>query len=468
MGTCASIFIKSKFLCYTHYDSEPFKLGEALSRAKTYWKEILKICKEYKIYAIAAKYWIKDPKFVYDCFAGQHQEEHPELLNLQLVEQFKAGNRNIIEENFEECLIDWSNEPHTRYFNITDDYQYNHYNDKVFIRLRFTNFPWLLIDELGHLYDDERILEDVLLDMLGVLEPSEVTEDLLRRVQMKGAIGSGRNFILACKKATELIPEDPNNWWNYGVSLERQGKLIQAIEQYSKAVELTPTNPSIWRILGSVYSKLGHTLETSNCIKNAISNLKNFDKTDKSFFKTHVEDEIKAIEDILLKIPNKEEIQNLLYDSLIPIYTDLKDWNKLAWASFKIGKIDDSIKSFKISINDIFKSDYVIYIENRLIAFKKYIDEIKFTEYLPICNFIIDQLKKKLLLYPQNVTLWRLIGENLFICGNEQQASEVFDTCIVNLKGLDDEALKNKEKNALIKFLPDPKYRYLITKLEKT
>ena len=39
MGTSACTFVRSKFLCYTHYDSHPFNLGEALSRLRTIMNE---------------------------------------------------------------------------------------------------------------------------------------------------------------------------------------------------------------------------------------------------------------------------------------------------------------------------------------------------------------------------------------------------------------------------------------------
>ncbi len=132
MGTSACIFIRSKFLCYIHYDSHPSNLGEALNHVSTNWKEVLQISKEHSILNVDAKYWVDDPKFVYDCIPKRWQENYPELLNPQLIEQFKNGHSEIIEEEFEEILVDWPNEPYTQYFNMSDDYQYNHYKNQGF------------------------------------------------------------------------------------------------------------------------------------------------------------------------------------------------------------------------------------------------------------------------------------------------------------------------------------------------
>ena len=96
MGTNACIFIRGKFLCYTHYDSHPFKLGDALSHVRTNWKDILRVCKDYRILLIDAKFWVKDPKFVYDCFDEDWQKSYTDLLNQHLVDQFKNGNKDII------------------------------------------------------------------------------------------------------------------------------------------------------------------------------------------------------------------------------------------------------------------------------------------------------------------------------------------------------------------------------------
>ncbi|MHA1376015.1 MAG: tetratricopeptide repeat protein [Promethearchaeota archaeon] len=503
MGTCALVFIKSKLLCYTHYDSHPFKLGEALSRIKTNWKDILQCCKEYNICNIDAKYWVKDPKLIYECLDDQFQRDCPKLLNPHTIEEFKNGNRKIIEEEFEECLVDWLNEPYTIYFNMTDDYQYNHYDGRVFIRLRYTNFPWVPIEDLGPYYNDEQILDEIFYDMLGILDPSEhivkpnpdninlfelmglqkppysfrqtvsdpcfsgseEVKSLIDKCR-EGAIASGRHFILACKKATELIPDDPNNWWNYGVSLELQGRLDDAIKMYSKAAEFTPTNPTIWRILGSAHSKLGHNFEAKECLKKAISYLKNFDMSDNYYYIANIEKEITAIEGILTKITNNEEIHDRLYASIIPIYTEFNKWNKVGWAFFKLGKIDDAINSFRNSINEIFDYEFIKPIKNRLIIFKKYLKEISFTEYSPVSKIIVECLKEKLDSHPKDPVLWRLIAENLLDCGKYEEALKACQSCIKNLSDIYNKKAQDEEKNNLIILLKNTKFAYLIPQIE--
>ncbi len=80
---------------------------------------------------------------------------------------------------------------------------------------------------------------------------------------------------MECKRTTELLPEDPENWWNYGVSLRLARRIDQAIEAFKKAAELTPSNPRIWRILGETYLVNNETSKSMDVFKTAVENIEN-------------------------------------------------------------------------------------------------------------------------------------------------------------------------------------------------
>ncbi len=268
MGTPAIVHLDGEILCFTGYDGHPYKLGEDLAQTSTNWKSVLQLCKEYGILVVNTKYWILDPEFVYSCFSERWQERYPELIDPQYINEFKKGNDDIISECSEfEVLLLWTNKPYKPYFYMDEVYQYNHYENQVFVRLPYTNFPWVLINDLGDLFSD-KILEDILFDMLGVLNYSEVDEDLWKHAHDVGAVSSGRHFILASKRATEILLDDPNSWWNYGKSLELMNKYPLAIEAYLEAKNLTPNNPIIWRLLSKVYLKNNQIEESKKYLNN--------------------------------------------------------------------------------------------------------------------------------------------------------------------------------------------------------
>ncbi|MBD3214208.1 MAG: hypothetical protein GF311_16480 [Candidatus Lokiarchaeota archaeon] len=198
-------------------------------------------------------FWVKDPQFVYSCASKQVREQYPNLLDQKLVEEYKNGNTELIFRKFDLTLPIWSNEPFTPYFHSDENYQYNHYKDQVFVRLPYTNFPWVPLESFR---SNDKVLEDIFFDMAGILDFDEWTHELYSKLKEEGAQSSGRHFILAAKKATELIPDDPNNWWNYGTALELYGKKEQAKEMYKKAAELTPNNYVIRKILGEQFKGL--------------------------------------------------------------------------------------------------------------------------------------------------------------------------------------------------------------------
>lgn len=67
MGTRANIYVNSKFLCHTAFDSSPADLGVALSKVITNWIEILLLCKKYSIRFVETDFLLKEPEFVYNC-----------------------------------------------------------------------------------------------------------------------------------------------------------------------------------------------------------------------------------------------------------------------------------------------------------------------------------------------------------------------------------------------------------------
>ena len=75
MGTRALIYLDGEFLCQCGYDGQPYSLGESLERITSNWKDILKICKLHAIWAVNVKYFIRDPKFVFDCLDEKEKKE---------------------------------------------------------------------------------------------------------------------------------------------------------------------------------------------------------------------------------------------------------------------------------------------------------------------------------------------------------------------------------------------------------
>ena len=151
-------------------------------------------------------------------------------------------------------------------------YQYNHTNNMVFVRYDYKNFPWVPNDKVKRDEDDDTLwrIRD---EMCGFIASSDESSEIKIKVMKNGPISSGRDFLRACKKATQLIPQDPNCWWNYGVALELLGRIDQAIEAYKIANDLTPDNSKIWQILGNVYLKNGNKEKSIYSFGKAISNI---------------------------------------------------------------------------------------------------------------------------------------------------------------------------------------------------
>ncbi|MHA1479314.1 MAG: leucine-rich repeat domain-containing protein, partial [Promethearchaeota archaeon] len=280
MTTYASVYINGEVLCYTSYDGYPFNLGEILEGVNFNWRSVLLTCKEYGICTVNINYFNKDPEFVYNCLGKYAKRDFinivPNGLTPSAIEILRKGDPH---EKFEDIIRNFPNElyeaPEHMLSNI--QYHYNLVNNQVIVRYPIKNFPWIPVEEALEIEGGE--LEEISNDMYGFLgdEDSDYRYKTYRKVEENGPISSGRHLLKGCKKATELLPQDPNNWWNYGVSLELAGKLNQAFESYKQATRLTPNNPKIWQILGSAYLRNNYKEEAHKSFENAISNIKNLD-----------------------------------------------------------------------------------------------------------------------------------------------------------------------------------------------
>ena len=228
MSTPAIVYINGELLCYTRYDGYPYNLGEDLRHITTDWREVLRICREYKIFTVSSKFWLKDPEFVYKCFPTDRKDNFKdsfkEIFNPKTQEKLEENNFDYEINEIYEVVFEPFNELYDIPFYMDEDYHYNVTKNEVFVRLGYKNFPWNKFED-SDLFNHDEFLYNILLDMAGVIEISDMKRDLFLKLHEDGPVSSGRHFILACKKATQYLPNDPNSWWNYGVSLELAGKL---------------------------------------------------------------------------------------------------------------------------------------------------------------------------------------------------------------------------------------------------
>ena len=398
MGTPAMVYINGELLCYTQYDGSFSHLGENLHHISPDWRKILRICKPYEIFIVSLKFWLKDPELVYNCFpkdkkVGFH-DSFKELLNPKTQEELEEDNFDYEKIEDYEFVFAPFNELYDITFYMDEDYQYNVTKNEIFIRLGYKNFPWVPFEDLNHFNYDE-FLYNILLDMAGVIELSDIKAKLVSKLHQDGPVSSGRHFILACKKATQYLPNDPNSWWNYGVSLELAGKLEEAINMYEKSKELTPMNPIIHRILGEKYLKTSQDSEVFDSVKNSIkylADIKEMKKLDK---------EIIILLNLITETKEFRELYNLLYENLIDIYKNLEIftpnskieiWRKIGSAYHKIGKEQEALEAFKKCIV-ILKGFYK---KGKLEREKKsLIDVVKNTKFTKLCGEIEEITVKK-------------------------------------------------------------------------
>ena len=131
--------------------------------------------------------------------------------------------------------------------------------------------------------DGDYTMEDYASDIAGLMDSLGIEKSHIIGHSLGGMIA--QNFaILYPNRVDKLI------LINTIPGLKPPGESIdEAIKMYSKASELTPTNPRIWRILGETHLKREQTLKVADCFKKAISYLGNFDNTYKYRFVKNLE-----------------------------------------------------------------------------------------------------------------------------------------------------------------------------------
>jgi len=182
--------------------------------------------------------------------------------------------------------------------------------------------------------------------------------DTKYNVRINGPISSGRLFILACKKQTQIMPNNPNSWWNYGVSLEKLGKYDEAIDSYLQAIKQTPENSIIWRYLAEAYEKSGDEANSIDALKKSIKFLEKLND-----YKELKNQGILISE--ILKRSQFKELSNLFYSTLINQYKHFKQqlsdkelnreqrirkrslWQLMGEAYFQFGERFESLQAFK-------------------------------------------------------------------------------------------------------------------------
>jgi len=110
----------------------------------------------------------------------------------------------------------------------------------------------VLVDEFILFDYDESLLNDILCEIYGVLNITEIDRDYLKidrklynKVIEEGPQTSGIRLLRACKKAVELIPDDFYSWWTYSEVLNAWGKKDEALDAVKRVIELAPNNN--WR-----------------------------------------------------------------------------------------------------------------------------------------------------------------------------------------------------------------------------
>ncbi len=258
MGTRATIYVNDKILCQTKFDGFPSKLGMSLNRVSTDWRQILLVCKDFSIVNIETEILLKEPLFTYECLY-KNQRGDLKGLTQEILEDLKR-NDGYYEKGgwkkggYDDITMRYPGELYDVPTNLDEDFQYNHTQNKVFVRYGVTNFPWVPLEDLDY---NSKLLDDILFEMCGFIDDSDYSYKIEKTVRINGPISSGRQFILACKKQTQNMPNNPNSWWNYGKSLELAGKFNQAIDSYLQAINQTPENSKIRNLLAEVHIKKG-------------------------------------------------------------------------------------------------------------------------------------------------------------------------------------------------------------------
>ena len=242
MSYYAVICLNGEELCVIHYNGYLGKQGVILynlvyEKSKYTWKDVLSESKYNTIVYINLKY----VRMAYDFCYNIVKYRFPNLYwPFPPTPEFLKEGTGEDSDMPETTEWDWG---------ANNDYYYNLVGNRLFVKLPHAWFPWVLVDESLLYNNDESLLNDILCEIYGVLDITEIDRDQLKiepklrkKVMEEGPQTSGIRLLRACKKAVELIPDDFYSWWTYGEVLNAWGKKDEALDAGKKAIELAPKN----------------------------------------------------------------------------------------------------------------------------------------------------------------------------------------------------------------------------------
>ncbi len=107
----------------------------------------------------------------------------------------------------------------------------------------------------GRLDDAEPLLLDVLRDDPG---HGEALNLALSSLMARGDLGMAENIV---RKFTGIHPDHHYSHYTLGTIVEERGKTDEAIEHYTRAIELSPYEAVYYLYLGAVCSRVGKAEE---------------------------------------------------------------------------------------------------------------------------------------------------------------------------------------------------------------
>lgn len=482
MGTRALIYVNNKFLCLTWYDSFPSKLGMSLNRVSTDWRQILLVCKDFSIVNIETEILLKEPLFTYECL-DKNQRGDLKGLTQEILEDLNR-NDGYYEKGgwynggYDDITMRYPSELYKVPIDMDETFQYNHVQNKVFVRYGVTNFPWIPLEDLE--YHDSKLLDDILFEMCGFIDDSDYSYKTKEKVRTNGPINSGRQFILACKKQTQNMPNNPNSWWNYGVSLEKLGKFNEAIGSYLQAIKQTPENSIIWRYLAEAYEKRGDEANSIDALKKTIKSLEKLD------YYEELKNQGILISEILKRSQFKE-LSDLFYSTLLQQYKHFEQllsdkelnrdqrisqrhlWELLGETYYHLDRRNESLQAFGRALNIHFGDVKDLYYRNRIDYFikdfKKYGDVQLLRE---IYDLILEHLIKKYNYYkstPKEIGIWRSFAHYYYELKNDNLSFKRFNECLSNFKSSVDK--QKIQKNTIFEYLEKAGFGDIISRLLK-
>ncbi|MBI1891039.1 MAG: tetratricopeptide repeat protein [Burkholderiales bacterium] len=128
--------------------------------------------------------------------------------------------------------------------------------------------PRAEIDQLVALYNQGRLAE-----------ADTVARSLTHRFPHDGfgwkvlsliAIRTGADASISAIKATELLPNDPDTYYNLGMVQEGKGQLVDAANSYQRAIKLNPQYIDAHNNLGNVFKALGKAQDAEASYRQAL------------------------------------------------------------------------------------------------------------------------------------------------------------------------------------------------------